>query len=83
MADYRIDCVNKPDRLSPHEHITNVGGPTLDGSSRWKDAGAPYWSFRVENRQTGRAQFSRRRYLNEDSAKNATLDALIWAKQYL
>jgi len=38
MADYRIACINKPDRNSPHEHITNVGGPKPDGSGRWKDA---------------------------------------------
>ena len=37
MADYRIDCINKPDRNSPHEHITHVGGPKPDGSGRWKD----------------------------------------------
>lgn len=27
MADCRITCVTKPDRLSPHEHITQVGNP--------------------------------------------------------
>jgi len=37
MADYRIDCINKPDRNSTHEHITHVGGPKPDGSGRWKD----------------------------------------------
>ncbi len=38
MADYRIDCVNKPDRNSPHERITHVGDPNPDGSAgRWKD----------------------------------------------
>jgi hypothetical protein len=37
MADYQIDCVNKPDRLSPHEHITDAGGPKPDGAGRWKD----------------------------------------------
>lgn len=37
MADYRIDCINKPDRSSPHEHITHVGGPAPDGSGRWRD----------------------------------------------
>lgn len=37
MADYRIDCVNKPDRFSPHEHITHVGGPQPGGTGRWKD----------------------------------------------
>jgi hypothetical protein len=38
MADYRIDCVNKPDRSSPHEHITHVGGPNPNGVGRWKDS---------------------------------------------
>jgi hypothetical protein len=37
MADYRIDCVNKPDRNSRHEHITHVGGPSPEGTERWKD----------------------------------------------
>lgn len=36
MADYRIDCVHKPNRMSPHEHITDVGGPKPDGG-RWQD----------------------------------------------
>ncbi len=37
MADYRIDCVNKPHRDSPHEHITHVGGPKPAGG-RWQEA---------------------------------------------
>lgn len=37
MADYQVDCVNKLDRNSPHEHITHVGGPNPNGSGRWKD----------------------------------------------
>ena len=37
MADYRIDCINKPNRDSPHERITHVGGPSPDGGGRWKD----------------------------------------------
>jgi hypothetical protein len=48
-----------------------------------RDASSLYWSFKVENRQTSQAQFSRRRYLTENAAKNATLDALIWAKEHL
>lgn len=36
MADYRIDCVHKPNRMSPHEHITDAGGPKPDGG-RWQD----------------------------------------------
>ena len=30
MADARVTCINKPNRDSPHEHITHVGG------SGWK-----------------------------------------------
>jgi hypothetical protein len=37
MADYRIDCINKPNRNSSHEHITRVGGPKPDGTGRWTD----------------------------------------------
>ncbi len=40
MADYRIDCVNKPNRTSVHEHITHVGGPNPNGSGRWKNTTA-------------------------------------------
>lgn len=38
MADYRIDCINKPDRDSRHERITHAGGPRPDGAGRWKDS---------------------------------------------
>jgi hypothetical protein len=30
---FRITCINKPDRFSPVEHITHVGG---FGTSQWK-----------------------------------------------
>ena len=26
MADLQVNCVNKPDRMSTHEHITHLGG---------------------------------------------------------
>lgn len=26
MADARVTCITKPDRESPHEHITHLGG---------------------------------------------------------
>lgn len=32
---YRIDCINKDDRYSPHERIRNVGGPNGDGTRWW------------------------------------------------
>ena len=47
MADYRIDCVNKPNRNSPHEHITHVGGPA---GGRWKDTTANVVRF-IENQE--------------------------------
>lgn len=31
----RIQCINKTDRLNPHERIRNAGGVNPDGS-RWK-----------------------------------------------
>ena len=27
MADCQITCITKPDRMSPHEHITHLGNP--------------------------------------------------------
>lgn len=34
MASIRIDCINKSDRMNPHERIQNVGGSNPDGT-RW------------------------------------------------
>lgn len=28
MADVQVTCITKPDRNSPHEHITHLGGRT-------------------------------------------------------
>jgi hypothetical protein len=50
MTDYRIDCVNKPNRSSSHEHITHVGGPNPDGTGRWKDSVPNVVRF-IENQQ--------------------------------
>jgi hypothetical protein len=50
MADYRIDCVNKPDRYSPHERITDVGGPKPDGTGRWKNSVTNVVGF-IENKE--------------------------------
>ena len=35
--EYRINCITKPNRTSPHEHITAAGGPNPDGTGRWQD----------------------------------------------
>lgn len=38
MQEFRIDCVRKPHRESPHEHIAHVGGPSSGGAGeRWRD----------------------------------------------
>ena len=50
MADYRIDCVHKPDRSSRHESITHVGGPKPDGTGRWRDTTANVVAF-IEGNQ--------------------------------
>lgn len=31
----RVECINKSDRLNPHERILSIGGQNLDGT-RWK-----------------------------------------------
>ena len=49
MADYRIDCVHKPDRMSAHEHITQAGGPKSEGG-RWQDSVENIVRF-IENKQ--------------------------------
>lgn len=41
------------------------------------------WSFRVQNRQTEKAVFSRRRYPTQEEAVAASFDGLIWAEQNL
>ncbi len=34
MAEYLVTCVTKPNRQSPHEHITHLGGPAGGGWTR-------------------------------------------------
>jgi hypothetical protein len=45
MTDYRVDCVNKPDRDNRHESITHAGGPNPDSGGRWKDTVANIVGF--------------------------------------
>ena len=28
MNEYQVTCINKPHRMSPHEHITHIGNVT-------------------------------------------------------
>jgi hypothetical protein len=50
MTDYRVDCINKPDRFNTHEHITHVGGPNPEGAGRWKDTTEKVVAF-IESQQ--------------------------------
>ncbi|MBN8979173.1 MAG: DUF3892 domain-containing protein [Rhizobiales bacterium] len=34
-ANVQIQCINKTDRMNPHERIKNIGGVNANGS-RWK-----------------------------------------------
>lgn len=34
-TNHEITCINKSDRMNPHERITHIGGPNPDGK-RWK-----------------------------------------------
>jgi len=33
MNEYLVNCINKPDRFSPHEHITHIG---RIGADAWR-----------------------------------------------
>jgi hypothetical protein len=60
MPDVRITCIVKPDRFSPHEHITDVGNcqasppwkSTREQVISWIEAGT--YTFYVQDDQTGR-----------------------------
>lgn len=34
-TNYQVKCINKSDRMNPHERITHIGGVNADGT-RWK-----------------------------------------------
>lgn len=36
MNEYLVTCINKPHRLSPHEHITHIGNVTNQPADRWR-----------------------------------------------
>jgi len=36
MKEFQVRCVNKPNRMSSHEHITHIGNITNDPANRWR-----------------------------------------------
>ncbi len=45
--DIQVKCINKTNRLNPHERIQNIGGVNPDGA-RWK-RGQPQAILDIEN----------------------------------
>ena len=36
MKEFLVTCINKPNRMSSHEHITHIGNITNDPANRWR-----------------------------------------------
>ena len=70
VADYRIDCINKPDRNSPHERITHAGGPSPSGSGRWKET-VPNIVRMIESKQ--------HRFYTSEGGQSAWVDVRVSA----
>src|SRR4051812_32635900 len=56
MNEYQVTCINKPNRMSSHEHITHIGAAnwrmTRDEAIRRIDSGKE--AFFTMDRSTGR-----------------------------
>jgi hypothetical protein len=56
MAEFEVNCINKPNRESRHEHITHIGGQgwrlTREAAIRRIDSGSE--SYYTIDRQTGK-----------------------------
>src|SRR5438105_4615741 len=36
MNEYQVTCINKPNRMSSHEHITHIGNVTNPAPNKWR-----------------------------------------------
>jgi Protein of unknown function (DUF3892) len=36
MKEFLVTCINKPNRMSSHEHISHIGNITNDPANRWR-----------------------------------------------
>ena len=63
MKEYEVGCINKPNRLSPHEHITHIGNNmtvpcwrmTREKAISWIDAKTAL--FYTVDRPTGKKMY--------------------------
>ena len=61
MAEYRITCITKKDRLSKHEHITHVGNSSWTPKTRTREKVIELISeghkFYVTDSKTGKTSY--------------------------
>lgn len=61
MKEFEVTCISKPNRASPHEHITHIGNPSanwrLTRESAIQRIEAKTEQFYTVDRQTGKRVF--------------------------
>jgi hypothetical protein len=65
MNEYQVTCINKPHRMSAHEHITHIGNITNAVADRWRmtreeairEIDAKTAAFFTVDRSTGRRMY--------------------------
>jgi hypothetical protein len=59
MANYQVTCIRKPNKLSPHEHITHLGGnqwfETRENVIKWVNS--KLHSFYVVDSRNGKTSY--------------------------
>jgi hypothetical protein len=61
MKEFQVTCINKPDRMSPHEHITHIGNTANNWRLTREEAirriDAQEEAFFTVDRTTGRKMY--------------------------
>lgn len=61
MTEFEVTCINKPDRMSPHEHITHIGNTANNWRLTREEAirriDAQQEAFFTTDRTTGRKMY--------------------------
>lgn len=73
-ADVRIQCINKRDRQSPHERISDVGGVGADGRR---------WTLTEDQAITGIKDGTYSFYVNVDNKRVDVIVAVHEGREYL